>query len=1159
MKKKENDLPFPLCLAKLQTIKGVYFTPREIDVISFLVSGRSAKKIATSLSITTKTIEHHTSNIMSKLECNSREHIIDFIETSGNLSSLRQHYTDILIYHSFKKTLLEISRLKPKKLLSCVLIYWTKREEEKTFITYLEACLKMIGIVVLKELREQFISLSQLINECRESEYVIYILPKEGIEKPINFGTELEKTSQLFEKGNRSLFLFLDEDYVEVPKKFNFLFINLSAQKNTYFAFFEILKQLFPIFNIEKIFLNFKEEFEVHCKEVLRSYESSANQVHLKSNLSQIEAFKKKSLKRLAVFLDLIKSQRTRCVLAIGTFSFILWGAFYLIHHISSPKINSNLEIIQSDLFIPGQTTLLNRPEILAEIKDKLKGQEGIQTISLVGWGGAGKTTLARQYARQQDRPLVWEVNAETKKSLMASLEALAYAASKTSEEKKELREIQDIKNPSEREGQLLIFLKRQLKTQPNWFLIYDNVESLTDIQGYFPYDAKVWGKGHVLITTQNMNITKNSYIENMGVVIIGELSETEKLSLFNKIISSGESKASSLTQEDFHKKNFLKEIPPFPLDVSTAAYYLKETQVSYDQYLAYLNTQTVFFDENQHNLLRDVGKYTKTRYAIISMSLKQIIEAHKNYKDALLLISLIDSQNIPKELIFSYENNDFGENFLHELKKRSFIIEEAHKKESKIATFSLHRSVQNIFLSYLTKKYELQENHPSFHKILSLLERYLAEKIDQEDLIKISPLRDHCEKILTHTDILSPFFQDSIKGDLGAIYFYLGRYDEAIVFLRPSIDKLQKSQKNFYKLGRLFAFLAAAYIALGDVKEGIEYLCQSISVFQKYFPHHYLKIALHLTYLGNAYRDFGQYEKARETLEKAYTIFKIKSLQSNVEYARNLIDLGKVYRALGEYKRAIPILKEGFAYYKHHLSAAHFRSAWGAIHLAHTYNDVKMHHEARELLEYALLNYEGNHSKNHIGVAWILTHLGYTYKGLHQYEKARLLFNKARAIYQKNVPDDHIEVAWTLVGLGSLDTTTEALRLVKKNLAIYQKNYGKDHVETARVLVTLGEIYSSQGDLDNAEVYLREASQIFEKHKHIDNYMALEALADLSFKKLSHEKETKNIQQAQSYKNQAINYLNQALETVKINFPEDSPHIAEISLKLEKIKKWEE
>ncbi|MBX9786885.1 MAG: tetratricopeptide repeat protein [Alphaproteobacteria bacterium] len=1159
MKKKEDELPFPHCLKQLQTIKGVYFTPREIDVISFLVSGRSAKKIASSLSITTKTIEHHTSNIMSKLECNSREHIIDFIETSGNLSSLRQHYTDILIYHSFKKTLMEISKLKPKKLLSCVLIYWTGQEEEETFITYLETCLKMIGVAVSKEFREQYAPLSQLINEYEESEYVIYILPKKGIEKPINFSTAVERTSQHLEKKNRSLFLFLDEDYVEVPKEFNFLFINLSTQKNIYLAFFKILNQLFPIFNLEKNFLNFKEKFEVHCEEVLRSYENSVNQVHLKLKLSKTEVFKKNLFKRLTVFLDLVKNRKRRFVLATGAFSFILLCTFYLIHHISPPKTNGNIETIQSDLFIPGQTTLLNRPEILAEIRDKLKGSEGIRTVSLVGWGGAGKTTLARQYARQQDRPLIWEVNAETKKSLMTSLEALAYAASKTSEEKKELREIQDIKNPSEREGQLLIFLKRRLKAQPNWFLIYDNVESLTDIQAYFPHDPKIWGNGHVIITTQNTNITKNSYIENMGVLTIGELSEAEKLSLFNKIINSGESKVSSLTQEDLHKKNFLKEIPPFPLDVSTAAYYLKETQVSYDQYLAYLSTQTGFFDENQHNLLRDVGKYTKTRYAIISMSLKQIIEAHKNYKDTLVLISLIDSQNIPKELIFSYENNDFCENFLHELRKRSFIIEEAHKKESKIATFSLHRSVQNIFLSYLTKKYELQENHPSFYKILSLLERYLAEKIDQEDLIKISPLRDHCEKILTHTDILSPLFQDSLKGDLGSIYFYLGRYDEAIVLLRQSIDKLQKSQKNFYKLARLFAFLASAYIALGDVKEGIEYHRQSIALFQKYFPHHYLKIALHLTYLGNAYRDFGQYEKARETLEKAYTIFKIKSLQSNVGYARNLIDLGKVYRSLGEYKRAIPILKEGFAYYKHHLSADHFRSAWGAIHLAHTYNDVKMHHEARELLEYALLNYERNHSKNHIGVAWILTHLGYTYKEFHQYEKARLLFNRARAIYQKNVPDDHIEVAWTLVGLGSLDTTTEALRLVKKNLETYQKNYGKDHVETARVLVTLGEIYSSQGDLDKAEVYLREASQVFEKHKHPYNYMALEALAELYLKKHSHEKKNGDIQQAQSYKNQSINYLNQALEIVKTNFPEDSPHIAEISLKLEKTKNREE
>lgn len=1127
-------LPLDIYYEHLQAINDVTFTPREIDIIACLLN-RRATSISSFLSIGSRAVETHTRNIRQKAGgLSGRENIITFIENSGKLSIIKNdYYASLRCRVLFEEQLKALSQQIGLKNSPCLFVYERDYTYKTGLLLYLKEHLKRIGFTVEIHISDHY---NFLIHSYLDSQKAaVYLVPDPAKILPV--------TSIDFKHFEKMVFVFQGGNEVKNLKGMNS--VSFLNNGNYYLSFFDLLKKLLPDKNLDsKVIENFIRKIQEIWIEKEEEIPSSPQVLE--------STFPSRTNKPLLNQLNKTMGPLICILIAIIIF-FSYWPSFT---KDTANLVRTNLETIQSDLLIPAPTTLLNRSQLLAEIKEKLKGSEGIQTVSLVGWGGAGKTTLARQYARQQDRPLIWEVNAETKKSLMASLEALAYAASKTSEEKKELREIQDIKNPSEREGQLLIFLKRQLKAQPNWFLIYDNVESLTDIQPYFPYDAKIWGKGHVLITTQNMNITKNSYIENMGVLTIGELSETEKLSLFNKIISSGESKVSSLAQEDLHKKNFLKKVPPFPLDVSTAAYYLKETQVSYDQYLAYLSTQTVFFDENQHNLLRDVGKYTKTRYAIISMSLKQIIEAHKNYKDMLLLISLIDSQNIPKELILSYENNDFGENFLHELKKRSFIIEEASKKKSKIATFSLHRSVQNIFLSCLTKKYELQENHPSLHKILNLLEKYLAEKTDQEDLIKISPLRDHCEKILTHTDILSPFFQDSIKGDLGTIYFYLGRYDEAIVLLRQSIDKLQRSQKNFYKLGRLFAFLASAYIALGDVKEGIEYHCQSIALFQKYFPHHYLKIALHLTYLGNAYRDFGQYEKARETLEKAYTIFKIKSLQSNVGYARNLIDLGKVYRALGEYKRAIPILKEGFAYYKHHLSADHFRSAWGAIHLAHTYNDVKMHHEARELLEYALLNYEGNHSKNHIGVAWILTHLGYTYKELHQYEKARLLFNRARAIYQKNVPDDHIEVAWTLVGLGSLDTTTEALRLVKKNLAIYQKNYGKDHVETARVLVTLGEIYSSQGDLDKAEVYLREASQIFEKHKHPDNYTALEALADLSFKKSSHEKETKNIQQAQSYERQGINYLSQALEIVKKHFPENSPHIMNVSLKLEKVDK---
>ena len=57
----------------LSSINNIKFTQREIDIISFIVNGRSTKKIASYLSISPKTVENYVRNIMLKLECNSRE------------------------------------------------------------------------------------------------------------------------------------------------------------------------------------------------------------------------------------------------------------------------------------------------------------------------------------------------------------------------------------------------------------------------------------------------------------------------------------------------------------------------------------------------------------------------------------------------------------------------------------------------------------------------------------------------------------------------------------------------------------------------------------------------------------------------------------------------------------------------------------------------------------------------------------------------------------------------------------------------------------------------------------------------------------------------------------------------------------------------------
>ena len=98
--------------------------------------------------------------------------------------------------------------------------------------------------------------------------------------------------------------------------------------------------------------------------------------------------------------------------------------------------------------------------------------------------------------------------------------------------------------------------------------------------------------------------------------------------------------------------EEFLKEIPSFPLDVTVAAYYLKETGMSFGAYLAEIRRHNVAFDTLQGDILENANEYSKTRYSIITLSVKSIMRVHSEYQELLLFISLLDSQNIPKELL---------------------------------------------------------------------------------------------------------------------------------------------------------------------------------------------------------------------------------------------------------------------------------------------------------------------------------------------------------------------------------------------------------------------------------------------------------------------------------------------------------------------------
>lgn len=1200
MKHIKATLPHGIYYEHLETINGVRFTPREVDIIACLLSGKGAKTAAHFLSIEEKTVETHKYNIMRKLECNSKECIINFIEKSDKFSVVKKHYLGLLVQATFEKHLREILTLRGKTTSVCCLVYW-REQETVALMNRMERHLKLAGIKILSEVRETHKSLNHLVHhiESQSVEYVIYV-PSQTLMTQFQLDDDKGK-SEVFpfiQKASKNpgsvIFLLMDRDAtIEITQDVQDIgYVCFGEAENYYFSLLDILQRISPTISLEKIISGFKKQYEViygSADKALPQLWSEVNEEQAYENLkgNTFRGFLPKGNARLlvggSVFLGVF------CIL------FLILTAKEDKSPLITPQINkTQVSSMRSDLPLPQDNVFLERPKLISQIKEKLNGQQDIQTLALVGIGGSGKTTLARQYMRTQKSPVIWEINAETKGSLIGSFENLACALSQTEEEKRTLRGLQDIKGAKEREEKLIRLIKERLRSQPNWFLIFDNVEKFTDIQNYFPSDPHVWGKGAVIVTTRDSTIQNNNHITN--TIHISELDSKEKLDFFMKIMNHSNATPSVSAERERETQNFLKEIPPFPLDITVAAYYLKLTGISYEKYLGYLKKSHKDFEDVQEKMLKESGNYSRTRYNIITLSLKQLIDTHKDFKDLLLFISMLDSQDIPRALLDSYKDNAIVDNFIYNLKKYSLITTNGSTSSpNSFPSLSIHRSTQTISLDYLVKSLGLEKTNPIILSISDVLENYIADVISKSDYLMEKYLINHCETFLNHTNLLTDLASGAIGGKLGSIYFYYGQYMKSKKILEESFLKLNNYEiKERARIAEILVYLGMIYRKIGNYEKSKDLTEQSLEIYKKYLPNKHLEFCWSVFNLGIIYRNLGDFEKSKNLFEQSLIIYRKYFDKDYIWIARSLAHLGNVYRNLGNYKEAENFLNQSLMIYKKNLPDRHIEIAWPLMHLGNVYRSLGNYKEAENLLMQSLMILKEYFGKNHISFVWCLGYLGKIYRDLGHYEKAKDLFQETLIIFDKNIYKNHVRrsyiaillgksyrdlgyyekardlfqeslivyenhfgkthvcTAWVLECLGEvykdLGNFEKAKSFFEQILGIYEKEMDKDHLKTARVLNHLGQVYFLEGHLEDAEKSLTKALEIFQKNKHPESYKALENLAELSLKKALNEV---NPLQGQTFKIQATDYLKQAHAIAESSFPQESPHVIRIKSNL--------
>jgi tetratricopeptide (TPR) repeat protein/DNA-binding CsgD family transcriptional regulator len=1075
----------------LKEISGVSFTDRQIDILACLLHLRNYSKIATILGINSiRTVQTHVKHIRAKLGNRPVEHVVDLIEKSGKRHFFVQYYFHILVEYSFIKQLLKL-----KSLINPGTISYIKR------IDIADDSQNQLLQVIVDHLKIANIAAAKKTTELSGKEFILHLINNNA-----HSTTQSNAENKSQQHDSRNVHLLFDKSIESIPSYVE-CYVDFRDKNNYYSSLFRLIE----VFSdnksvVQEIEREFIDEYTALCKS-WGGDEMKEFAIALESRNQP-----KPLIFKLVAIIVIVS-----CVVA--------WGFFH----------NKSEQVIRSDLILPIETVLLERSKIIRKIDMLLKAKDKIQTVAIVGLGGAGKTVLARHYGRSRTKTqVVFELNAETKDTLVGSLRSLAYSLADTSELKSELHYIQQIENREIQEKQLLHFIQAGLRKSSDWLLIYDNVDDLSQNYHLFPHDVKQWGSGSVIITTQDEHIGVNNYIAPSHIIKIKELDDEEKLTLFVKILYGN--RFGKLGQEDREKiTDFLKHIPPFPLDVSVAAYYINDTNISLEQYLERINNASEEFYKAQESLLKNIGGYVQTRYGIIQTTIGRIIENNPEYTEPLFLMGLVDSQNIPIDLFENYNNKIEVERFFYELKKFSIIAQGASDKYLEtFKTFSIHRSTQELLFAFLTKKLGTDKIHQLSRNLWPSLKPYLLSINKNSDFFRMKMFVSHGDSILDHEKFLDKHVAAELYHITGRMHQLLGHYQKTFSFFDRSISLYKMLQEK-----KLEVFSAAdlgyTYCIVGRYKEAIKMLTPCLEYIKTHYSSDQMNIAKTSLQLATANKYAGNYKESIDLLKQTAEIY--RKLGDDTNATRALVHLGHVYTLTGNYKEARRLLENGVKFFKE--KNDEFAYAWSRRVIGGFYNHIGFYDKARESSQHSLAYYSDLNGKKHIKITEILENLSITYLNLNNLTEAQhytdTLVEINQLYYERETTSNMQGEIYAAMGKYDL-----AKEILEQKIDKYSQYHGAEHVRTAEVINSLGNVYLLQKDFAKAEELFKKALNIFQKRNHPNAYMALENLSELY-----------------SSKNNSLakDYLVKALQIAEDALPADSPYITRLRGKLEKLK----
>jgi hypothetical protein len=353
-----------------------------------------------------------------------------------------------------------------------------------------------------------------------------------------------------------------------------------------------------------------------------------------------------------------------------------------------------------------GREDILDRlaAELLPSKNIVTASSTALQQFALCGFGGIGKTEIAREFSRRHKASfdaVFWVVADE-----IAKLDhnyqqiSLALGLEDSSECKSQVvsREIVKgwLSNPRKYlSGSDELVQPGQARSEATWLLIFDNADDPMILADYWPQ-----GSGSILITSRDP-LAKSMFTRRSSGLDLGPLTQQDSLSLFNHLTTV------SNEPEDNTARQISEALGGVPLAISQMAGIIRRQDLTLSEFFE------LYTDHEEHASLYETKFDTNLITYRHSLSTVWAFEKLKPQARQLLeLISFLDPDFIGEDLLMeaSVELLSEGAQF----KKSTYIEARADLLQSSLIQrdkqrqhLSVHRIVQNAILATMdvTKK----------------------------------------------------------------------------------------------------------------------------------------------------------------------------------------------------------------------------------------------------------------------------------------------------------------------------------------------------------------------------------------------------------------------------------------------------------------------